>query len=348
MGTPAASAVDDRWKGRLRCGRDDCDAADVAVADPGDFRRQRRLTMAPPAEPSASADCVAGHGAEVATSSKQGMCSSDVNMVGRFSYGKFWASVNEFSEEEVQNTSPSDVLIAKAARSGFQADDLIQAGKEIVAAEEVCFASPSSAAFRCPRARKSVNAIAKDRSLKQLGKPWTGSLPKPRISPPKTLGDAVIKNSFTRRRGGQLIPRLFKMALPLTIHRLAQEDETHYSRDHVEQWPPLLGCVSTQRRGEISATEKAPDVQTRFLKPDCVPDKVLIKNGKFQTRFYPSRGLNDLFSRARPKPDGINTSSQVLQYPSWTPHLHTSYQRRRSYADTLKMDAGGNGKASGC
>jgi hypothetical protein len=134
------------------------------------------------------------------------------------------------------------------------------------------------------------------------------------------------------------------MALPSTIHSSTKEDLTHYSRDHVEQWLPLLGSDSTQRRGEISAPEKALDVQTRIFKPGCVPDKVLIKNGKFQTWFYPSRGLNDLFSRAGPKPDGIKTSLQVLQDPSRTPHL---YQRRRSYADTLKMDAGGNGKASG-
>jgi hypothetical protein len=54
--------------------------------------------------------------------------------------------------------------------------------------------------------KKIVNAIAKDRSLKQHGKPWKGSLPKPGIFPLKTLSDAVIKNSYKRRQGGQLVP----------------------------------------------------------------------------------------------------------------------------------------------
>jgi hypothetical protein len=88
-----------------------------------DSRRQRRLTMAPSAEPSASTDCDVGHGAGVATTSKQGMRSSEVNIAARYSFGKLWASIDELSEEEfeeeVENTSPSDVLIAKAARSCF-------------------------------------------------------------------------------------------------------------------------------------------------------------------------------------------------------------------------------------
>jgi hypothetical protein len=56
--------------------------------------------------------------------------------------------------------------------------------------------------------KKIVNAIAKDRSLKQHGKPWKGSLPKPGIFPLKTLSDAVIKNSYkrlARRSAGSLI-----------------------------------------------------------------------------------------------------------------------------------------------
>jgi hypothetical protein len=110
-------------------------------------------------------------------------------------------------------------------------------------------------------ARKNVNAIARDRSLKHHGRPWKGSLPKPRISPPKTLGDAVIKNSYIRLRGGQMIPRLFKMALPSTIHSSVNGKLPHNSGDHFEEWPSLPGCVSSQRRRVISASEKAPDFQ---------------------------------------------------------------------------------------
>jgi hypothetical protein len=150
-------------------------AVDVLAAETDDLRRHRRLTLAPSS----------GH--------RVGEMTADTQGTSSFSSGKFWASVDEQSEEEFQITSPSDVFIADAARNGFQAEDLIQAEHEIVATEKVCSASPSSVVFRCPKTRKIVNAVAKDRSLKQHGKPWKGSLPKPRISPSKTLGDAVIK-----------------------------------------------------------------------------------------------------------------------------------------------------------
>jgi hypothetical protein len=41
-------------------------------------------------------------------------------------------------------------------------------------------------------------------------------VPKPRVSTPKTLGDAVIKNSHIRLRRGQKMSMLFKMSLPST------------------------------------------------------------------------------------------------------------------------------------
>jgi hypothetical protein len=105
-----------------------------------------------------------------------------------------------------------------AARIGFQVQDLIRAEDEITAAEKVSFSSPTSAGFKCQLGSKSINAIVRDKSLKHQGRPWKGSLPLPRISPPKTLGNAVIKNSYNRLRSGQLIPRSFKMALPSTIN----------------------------------------------------------------------------------------------------------------------------------
>jgi hypothetical protein len=67
-------------------------------------------------------------------------------------------------------------------------------------------------------------------------------------------------------------------------------------------------CFNAERRGKISAPKKAPDFQIQNFQPGRVPDKLLIKNGNFKTWFYPSRGLNALFSRAGPKPYGIKTS----------------------------------------
>jgi hypothetical protein len=78
--------------------------------------------------------------------------------------------------------------------------------------------SPGSTEFRWPRATKIIGEIARGKSLKHQLKPWNDTLPKPRISPPRTLGDAVIKNSCIRLRGGRLIPQLLKMALSSTTY----------------------------------------------------------------------------------------------------------------------------------
>jgi hypothetical protein len=79
---------------------------------------------------------------------------------------------------------------------------LVQADKELEAAEKVSFLSPGSSDFWCPLANKIINAVERNNSLKHLVKPCKDPLPKPRISPPKTLGDAVIKNARIRLRGG--------------------------------------------------------------------------------------------------------------------------------------------------
>jgi hypothetical protein len=226
-----------------------------------------------------------GHGVGETTADTQGTRSS--------SFGKFWASVDEQSEEEteeeVQITSPSDVFIADAARNGFQAEDLIQAEHEIVAAEKDCYASPSSAAFRCPKTRKIVNATANDRSLKQHGKPWKGSLPKPRISLPKTLGDAVIKNPYTRRHGGHLIPRLFKMALPSTIHSLKEDQKSLYE---TEDWPPLLKLSALEKQATL-APESSPEVQySKIEMPNYSAGRMLIVNGNKKAWFQPSKAIS--------------------------------------------------------
>jgi hypothetical protein len=88
------------------------------------------------------------------------------------------------------------------------------------AVDEVSNSSPIHYAGNCPR----VNSIAKISLSKGAPKnsiiPWQGRLPKPRISPPKTLGDAVIKNCVECVRGGQLVPTSFKMALPSAIENL--------------------------------------------------------------------------------------------------------------------------------
>jgi hypothetical protein len=73
------------------------------------------------------------------------------------------------------------------------------------------------------------------------------------------------------------------MVLPSMIHSFVKEELPHNSRDHIEEWPPLPGCASTQRRGAILVPEKVPDFQFRNLKSGRASDRLLIKTGKFQT-----------------------------------------------------------------
>jgi hypothetical protein len=105
----------------------------------------------------------------------------------------FGSEEDQSDEDEEITTQTTDEFIAAVARVGFTLQDLIQAENEIESAEKVSFSSPLSSDFRCPLSGKIINAITRERSLKCDGKPWKGSLPKPRISRPKTLGDAVIK-----------------------------------------------------------------------------------------------------------------------------------------------------------
>jgi hypothetical protein len=83
--------------------------------------------------------------------------------------------------------------------------------------EKVSGSSPLSSDSHCPLATKIIQVMTREfHHQRTMLKPWNGPLPKKRISPPKTLGDAVIKNKFYRLRGGQLIPVSFKMVLPST------------------------------------------------------------------------------------------------------------------------------------
>jgi hypothetical protein len=122
-------------------------------------------------------------------------------------------------------------------------DDLIRADKELHDAEKVGFQKPTSFECRCPLATKIIKAIVRNGSLKNRVKPWQGPLPKARVSPPKTLGDALIKNARIRVRGGQSIPMSFKMVLPSTTDEtghgqmLSQSSKDSTNSD---PWPSLL------------------------------------------------------------------------------------------------------------
>jgi hypothetical protein len=72
-------------------------------------------------------------------------------------------------------------------------EELVHADDELQTAKMVSFTSPTISEFRCPLATKIIKAMTRDRPLKRTMIPWKDPFPKPRISPPRTLGDAVIK-----------------------------------------------------------------------------------------------------------------------------------------------------------
>jgi hypothetical protein len=198
------------------------------------------------------------------------------------------------------------------------------------------------------------------------------------MSPPKTLGDAVIKNSYIRLRGGQLIPRSFKMALPSTIQGSNSVIQSGKPGALTEDWPSPLGTCSPEIRDErmaISKPDLVPGIQnSEFENITCSPsgtlsgfqnskidqketepirsmhqgtaNRILIHNRKYKAWFYPSKGLNKLFSRAgKPTTPGIKTciSSNPKCIPQPTSTSHT--RRRRTYVEVLTMEKGGeNGR----
>jgi hypothetical protein len=180
-------------------------------------------------------------------------------------FGRFWVKSDVLSEDDEGKeiaTPTKEEFIEAAPHAGYDAQDLIQAENEIVDMEKVSFSSPASSYFCCPISSKIIKAIARGKSLKHNRKPWQGSLPKPRISPPRTLGDAVVvKNSYIRLRGGQLQLKSFKMSLPSTIYGTREVSSPAARGDQVEDWPPLLALAASQERKATLAPDPVPIFQ---------------------------------------------------------------------------------------
>jgi hypothetical protein len=189
-----------------------------------DQRRHRCLTLAPTPEPSRDEEVLVE---DCSDDEEDGQGAwTTVSQGGYRRLGRFWAQGDASDDEEsIAPSSPEELIstasrevaerqeakeiarrtndcaeefIAATARSGFSMEDLAQA-EQVHDAEKVSFSSPSSSDFRCPLSREIINAVSREGSLKRRMKPWKGPLPQPRISPPQTSGDAVIKNSITRR-----------------------------------------------------------------------------------------------------------------------------------------------------
>jgi hypothetical protein len=202
-------------------------------------------------------------------------------------------------------------------------------------------------------------------------KPWKGPLPKPRTSPPKTLGDAVVKKLFIRLRGGRSVPVSFKMALPLTNKTpitSPNNSSFHDRSENSNQWPTLpkihvstSKLLPTTNQSPESKRSETDEVQNSNgpnmgLKdkpwqpePSPIPNRVLVGTGDSKAWFYPSKGLNEFFSWAG-KPAWSNTKTPTATNPNPKPYSTPSsltQQRRQTYADIVKMDVGGNGNGRG-
>jgi hypothetical protein len=102
---------------------------------------------------------------------------------------------DETKEKEISTPTREDFIDA-ASKMGFTLQDLIQAETELNDVTQVSSPSLSRPDSCCPTANRIINAMVNDASQKRAMKPWKGPLPKPRISPQRTLGDALIKTTF--------------------------------------------------------------------------------------------------------------------------------------------------------
>jgi hypothetical protein len=79
-------------------------------------------------------------------------------------------------------------LIIAASHLGFSVEELIQAEAKLQEEDKVSHSPLNTAVVRCPRVGKINPAITRGRSLKHQLKPWSGPLPKSRVSPSQALG----------------------------------------------------------------------------------------------------------------------------------------------------------------
>jgi hypothetical protein len=173
--------------------------------------------------------------------------------------GRFWALEEKTEDDEEELTTlTTDEFIEAASHAGFSIEELLQAEAKLQDVGKISQASPGSAEFRCPRASKIIPEIARGKSLKDHMNPWKGPLPKPRVSPPRMLGDAVIKNSCIRLRGGRLVPQTFKMVLSSTnIEPASNSVHSHNASGIPIDWPALPESSSMKRESSQATVKGA-------------------------------------------------------------------------------------------
>jgi hypothetical protein len=137
------------------------------------------------------------------------------------------------------------------------------------------------------------------------------------------------------------MPKSFKMALPSMIHG-SKEDSKSVSKEDQRD----LGESNAGRASSVPDTALAIQ-NSKSERHKCEADRLLTVNGNHKAWFQPSKGLNILLSRVRPKPHGIKSSIKEKLNPSQSTSLQPPIHRRRTYAEALKMEGADSGKGFG-
>ena len=107
---------------------------------------------------------------------------------------KLWAQSGDSDSEVSEDEEPSTPdFIAQAKDAGFSIDQLVKAEKAIDSGN----VNPCSSDVRL------ANSIDSELVRQKLvGAPWKGPLPPPRVSPLRTLGDAINKAAYHHTPSG--------------------------------------------------------------------------------------------------------------------------------------------------
>ncbi|CAN6361771.1 unnamed protein product [Urochloa humidicola] len=288
---------------------------------------------------------------------------------------KFWAredsdSDSSVDEELIAEDISTPEFIAEAAAAGFSWQELQQAEREL-ASPEVSSKSGIEETRSLPSlASRIVSALVQ---RKTENRPWKGPLPPPRVSPPRTLGDAFASARRIKLTSSQwdnsVLPADSKHSQSLNrkqrSHSLDDKQQHGFASDNrftrIQRLEPLPFCLSPANSGDEDRSARLSqgvsndgeqveaditEIQSRgFLnsKQNLIPreeksGQVLIGPGRW---FRPTPGLVSLFARtgtySRQKPK--NTKVQLACEPP-----------RRTYAEVVRegciLDSASIGGAS--
>jgi hypothetical protein len=184
---------------------------------------------------------------------------------------KFWAQdgFDDSDEEDLEITqSPSTPeFIGEALDAGFTIDQLARAEKALVSGN-----SSSSSDRHLPS-----SVVTKLVQRKLVGAPWQGPLPPPRVSPPRTLRDCVVKATFFK--AGVYGDRALPLRQPGSLARStpvrkksSKKFETLNSQSLEPAFPPL-----SPARLPVNLTECTARVETEKADRDVkFPKKIVL------------------------------------------------------------------------